>query len=267
MHIQLGHTRLNYVERGLPQGPPIIFLHGFPFNHTMWDDQMMALPQEIRAVAYDLRGHGSSEVGDGQYFLEYFVDDLFALMDHLGIGRAALCGLSMGGYIALRAAQREPQRFMGLVLADTRSEADTNEGKLKRAAQALMVREKGVEAFASEFLKAVLTPETLQSNGAVTEKVRGMITGNTVSGIVGTLLALATRTDTTAGLPTITMPTLVLVGAKDTITPPDAARSLHSRIPGSELEVISGAAHMSNMENPGAFNAALLKFVKHLHRR
>jgi len=264
MRIQIGSVRLNYVERGLPQGLPVIFIHGFPFNHTMWDPQMMALPHEIRAIAFDLRGHGSSEVGDGQFFLEYFVDDLFALMDHLGIDSAALCGLSMGGYIALRAVQREPKRVRGLILADTRSEADTNEGKLKRAAQAKVVRANGVDAFAGEFLKAVLTSDTLQSNAPVTEKVRGMITENSAAGIAGTLLALATRTDTTESLSAISVPTLILVGQHDVITPPDAARAMHSRIPGSELELINGAAHMSNLENPGAFNAALLKFVKRL---
>lgn len=264
MRIQLGSIRLNYVERGLPQGIPVIFLHGFPFNHTMWDPQMMAIPQEIRAIAYDLRAHGSSEVGDGQFFLEDFVDDLFALMDHLGIESAALCGLSMGGYIALRATVREAGRIRGLILADTRSESDSNEGKIKRASQAKMVKSKGVEAFAEEFLKAVLSPETMSSNRAVVEKVRSMITGNTPAGIAGTLLALATRTDTTESLASIHVPTLILVGQHDVITPPDAARGLHSRIGGSDLEIIGGAAHMSNLENAGAFNAALLKFLKRL---
>ena len=265
MRIRVHEIQLNYVERGLPQGLPVIFIHGFPFNHTMWDPQMMALPQEIRAIAFDIRGHGTSDVGDGQYFLEYFVDDLFALMDHLGIDSAALCGLSMGGYIALRAIQREPKRVRALVLADTRSESDSNEGKVKRATQAKMVRGKGVDAFAEEFVKAVLTPDTLATNPAVVQKVRTMITTNSPTAIAGTLLALATRTDTTDALAAITVPTLVVVGQNDVITPLDAARALHSRITGSDLEIIPGAAHMSNLENAGAFNAALLKFLKRLH--
>lgn len=265
MRVAINGIVLNYVERGLPQGVPVVFLHGFPFNHTMWDPQMMALPHEVRAVAFDFRGHGSSDVGHGQYFLEYFVDDLFALMDHLGIGSAALCGLSMGGYVALRAAQREPGRVSALVLADTRSEADPNEAKVKRAQQATMVRTHGVEAFAEGFLKAVLAPETLARNRAVTEKVRTMITQNSSAGIAGTLIALATRTDTTDFLASIAVPSLILVGQQDTLTPPEAARALHSRIASSELHVIPGAAHLSNMENPGSFNASLLAFLKRLH--
>lgn len=264
MRVPINGIHLNYVERGLPQGYPVIFLHGFPFNHTMWDPQMMALPHEVRAIAFDFRGHGSSDVGDGQYFLEFFVDDLFALMDHLGIASAALCGLSMGGYVALRAAQREPGRVRALVLADTRSEADSNESKVKRAHQSTMVRLRGVEAFADEFLKAVLAPETLAKNLPVAEKVRAMITANSAAGIAGTLLALATRTDTTDSLASIAVPSLILVGQLDALTPPDAARALHSRITGSELHIIPGAAHMSNLENPGSFNASLLSFLKRL---
>ena len=265
MRVPVNGIVLNYVERGLPQGYPIIFLHGFPFNHSMWDPQMMALPHEFRAVAFDMRGHGSSDVGDGQYWLEYFVDDLFALMDHLGIASAALCGLSMGGYVALRAAQREASRVRALILADTRSEADSNEAKVKRAQQATMVRTRGVEAFAGEFLKAVLAPETLAKNRAVSEKVRTMITQNSAPGIVGTLLALSTRTDTTESLSAIAVPSLILVGQLDALTPPEAARNLHSRIGSSELHVVPGAAHMSNLENPGSFNASLLAFLKRLH--
>ena len=101
MKVTINGIQLNYVERGLPQGLPAVFIHGFPFNHTLWDPQMMALPQEMRAIAFDIRGHGTSDVGNGQYFLEYFVDDLFALMDHLGVESAALCGLSMGGVCRL----------------------------------------------------------------------------------------------------------------------------------------------------------------------
>ena len=140
MRITLNGIQINYVERGMPQGKPVVFIHGFPFNHSMWEPQMLALPNEYRAIAFDVRGHGDSDLADGQYSIEFFVDDLLALLDHLVVEKAILCGLSMGGYIALRAVERHPERVMALALCDTRSEADTNEAKVKRANQVKAVK-------------------------------------------------------------------------------------------------------------------------------
>jgi len=148
MKVNLNGITLNYTERGLPQGLPVVFIHGFPFSHLMWEPQMKALPNNIRAITYDIRGHGESDVADGIYTIELFVDDLIALLDHLAIEKAALCGLSMGGYIALRAIERHPQRISSLILCDTRPEADTNEAKIKRTASIKTVRNEGVAAFA-----------------------------------------------------------------------------------------------------------------------
>src|SRR5262245_28830559 len=134
--------QLFYEEKGPPNAYPLVFIHGFPFNHTTWNPQWEALPSSRRAVRYDLRGHGQSETGDGQYTLELFVDDLMGLLDFLEISRAVLCGLSMGGYTALRAAERHPERIRGLVLCDTKSEADSNETKLKRAENLKLIKTK-----------------------------------------------------------------------------------------------------------------------------
>ena len=124
-----------YVERGISDAAPIVLIHGFPFSHEMWEPQIEVLQKRFRVIAYDLRGHGKSGVGDGQYTLEFFVDDLLGLLGHLKIERAVLCGLSMGGYIALRAVERNPERVRSLILADTQSKADSNEAKLKRASR------------------------------------------------------------------------------------------------------------------------------------
>jgi len=264
MKIRVNNVTLNYTERGLPQGSPIVFIHGFPFNHSMWEPQMKALPNHFRAITYDVRGHGESDVGDGQYSIEFFVDDLIALMDHLVINRAVLCGLSMGGYIALRAIERRPERVSGLILCDTRSEADSDEGKVKRSATVQSVKAKGVAPFAAEFVKLVCAAETFETNPLLIALVKEMIEANPPLGICGTALALAGRTDTTKGLASIKVPTLIVVGEHDKLTPPDAARAMQNKIAGSELQIISHAAHLSNLENSVEFNKQLVGFLYRL---
>ena len=258
------NINLNYVERGNPAGLPVVFLHGFPFNHKMWEPQMRALPNTIRAISFDIRGHGESQVADGQYTLEFFVDDLIALMDHLVIDKAVLCGLSMGGYIALRAIERHPERIKALVLSDTKSGADGNEAKVGRSAAMSAVKNEGVPAFAESFVKKIFASETFTNNSHGVTTIKDIIRSNTILGISGTLLALASRTDTTASLSSIDVPTLILVGEEDTLTPPSESEAMHALIKGSELVRIQGAAHMANIENETAFNEALLAFLKKL---
>lgn len=264
MKVKLNNTTINYTERGLPQGLPVVFIHGFPFDHTMWEPQMKALPNHIRAITYDVRGHGQSDVADGQYTIEFFVDDLIALLDLLVVEQAVLCGLSMGGYIALRAAERHPDRIKALVLCDTRSEADPNEGRVKRSAAIKSIKTDGVPAFAEGFVKAIFAERTFQNNPKAIEEIKSAIKINSPIGICGTLLALASRTDTTAYLPHINVPTLILVGEQDKLTPPSASRAMHEAIQGSEIRIISHAAHMSNLENPSEFNRHLIEFLNKL---
>ncbi|MFN0157103.1 MAG: alpha/beta fold hydrolase [Bacteroidota bacterium] len=253
---------INYVDAGSPNAMPVVFLHGFPFSHEMWKPQLDVVSKSYRAVAYDIRGHGDSYVGDGQFTIEGHVDDLIALLDHLKIQRCVIVGLSMGGYVTLRALERNPERFTAAVLCDTRSEADGNEAKLKRAASIVAVKKSGSAAFADGFVKAVFAPETFTQNPAATEAIHRTIKLTQPLSIAGTLLALAARTDTTASLPSIKIPVLILVGEKDVVTPPAASQSMHEKIPGSELHLIPNAGHMSNIENPAEFNLHLLAFLK-----
>ena len=264
MKIKLNNCIMNYTERGLPQGTPVVFVHGFPFDHTMWEPQMMALPNQFRAITYDVRGHGGSDVGDGQYTIEFFVDDLIELLDHLVIEKTILCGLSMGGYIALRAYERYPQRFKALVLCDTKSEPDTNEGKVKRSATLKTVKSEGVGVFADEFVKAIFAPETFQTLPEVIESIKSTIRSNSPIGISGAALALAMRTDTSGLLSKIQVPTLILVGEHDKLTPPSASEALQRQITGSELHIIRQAGHMSNLENAPAFNKHLIDFLNRM---
>jgi 3-oxoadipate enol-lactonase len=262
MKININHTTSNYVERGLPQGIPIVFIHGFPFSHEMWEPQMRVLPNSYRAIAYDVRGHGKSEVGDGQYTIELFVDDLIALLDHLVIDKAILCGLSMGGYIALRAVERHPSRVAGLLLCDTKSEPDTNEAKIGRTTTLKQLKSAGLNVFAEDFLKRIFWDKSFERNPQAIELIRKIILANSPLAIGGALLALASRTDTTSALESISIPTSLIVGNYDKLTPPAVMQSMQTKIGGSELKILPDAGHMSNLENTKEFNETMLEFLK-----
>jgi 3-oxoadipate enol-lactonase len=240
---------------------PVVFLHGFPFSHEVWKPQLAHLGKRYRAIAYDIRGHGHSYIGDGQYTIEGHVDDLIGLLDNLKIDKPVIVGLSMGGYIALRALERNPKRFRAAVLCDTRSEADGNEGKLKRVASIMAVKRDGSTAFADGFVKNVFAPETFEKNPQVVKEMHTIIRRTPEISIAGTQLALAARTDTTASLSSIKTPTLILVGEQDVLTPPSASQAMHERITGSEMHIIPRAAHLSNLENPEFFNEKLISFL------
>lgn len=250
-----------YIEEGLSTSPPVVFLHGFPFNHEMWKGQIELLRNDYRVIAYDLRGHGKSYVGDAQFTIEQHVDDLIGMLDVLKIDTAIIVGLSMGGYIALRALERNPERFHAAVLCNTKSEADTNEGKIKRFDSMKGVRKHGSGVLAEAFVRNVFAPETFTRKPDAVRFIKDIIRATPELSIAGTLLALAARTDTTASLANIRIPTLILAGQHDVTTPPQDAQAMHARIPGSELHIIPDAAHMSNLENPDAFNGHLLTFL------
>jgi len=261
VEVLVNGIKLFYTESGKPQAPAIVFLHGFPFDHAMWKDQAALCEPSCRVISYDQRGHGRSGAGDGQYLFEAFVDDLFGLLDHLRIPKTILCGLSMGGYTALRAVERSPERIQGLILCDTRSEPDSNEAKFKRAANLRTIEKEGMSSFAETFLKAIFAPSTLKNNPLVVDQIRKAILANPIQGVKGTLIALATRTDTTPSLSKIHVPTLILVGDQDAVTPPAAAQAIRERIPDSQIFTIPNAGHMSNLENPSVFNEHLQTFI------
>ena len=269
MLASINGINLYYVDVGRAESMPIVLVHGFPFSSEMWKEQIKTLQDSkntLRVIAYDLRGHGRSDVGDGQYTIELFVDDLIALLDHLKIDKAILCGFSMGGYIALRAIERNPDRFSALILCDTMSAADSNEAKIRRANAIKQIKKEGVERYAEGFLKAVFATETFNTKPDIIHGIRRTIMSNSPLGICGALLAMAGRTDTTPALSKINVPTLLLVGKLDAVTPPTAASSMHEQIRNSELYLIDSAAHMSNLENPTQFNEHLINFLKNISR-
>lgn len=257
---------ISFSIKGQAKNPPIVLIHGFPFDRTMWSGQIVPLSKDHRVIFYDVRGHGQSEIGDGKYSIDLFAEDLIRLLDHLEIRQAVVCGLSMGGYIGLRAAERHPDRFSALILCDTKSTADTDETKKKRAAAAEAVKKNGVLGFAEEFVKGVLTVQTLQTKPQIVETVKNMILRNSAVGVAGTLGALAGRTDTTPALSKITAPVLILTGSEDKLTPPADAQAMARLFPNAQIHFIPDAAHLSNLENPSVFNEKILTFLKTLSR-
>ncbi len=259
MRFPVWNAELEYDDTGAQEGPAIIFIHAFPLNRKMWAPQGV-LKAHARLVTYDMRGFGKSKAADGQIPFELYVDDLLALIERVNADDVVLCGLSMGGYVALRAAERAADRISALILADTKSEADGDEAKVKRASGVLSIKKQGLAPFADGFLKSVLAPRSLQKTSLVSS-VREMILETEPSGACAALLAMAGRTDTTSALKKLGMPSLVMVGAHDGVTPPAAAQALAKGLPKSQLAVIPEAGHLSSLENPEAFNSLVVEFL------
>ena len=255
---------LAYNDQGT--GLPIVFLHAFPLNRTMWAEQVKALSSQFRAITIDLRGHGESDAPLWHYTLDQAADDVIGLLDHLSIRQAVFVGLSMGGYVLFALYRKYADRVQGLVLADTRAQADTAEGKEARFQMAQIAYKNGPSAIADIMLPKLLSPATIQTRPELVRRVRTMIEGTQVSGIAGDLMALAERPDSIALLNQITCPTQIVVGEQDLATPPSDAKLMADRIPDARLTIIPGAAHLSNMEQPGLFNETIRSVVSNVMR-
>ncbi|HSO88107.1 MAG TPA: alpha/beta fold hydrolase [Draconibacterium sp.] len=253
---------VNYTDEGPENAPVIIFIHGFPFNKEMWNKQMEVLSENFRVIAYDIRGHGNSYSGTDDFSVELFVKDLLSLMDSLEIEKTVLCGLSMGGYIALNAMENHPSRFDALILCDTSCIADSPEAKGKRTKAIEGIWENGIEKFADESIKNFFAQESFITKRDVIAEVREIIINTTEKSVIKTLLALSRRKETCTTLWKIKVPVLILVGEEDKITPREAAQFMHDKINGSVMSVIENAGHLSNLENPDQFNKQLINFLK-----
>lgn len=245
-------------------GPPVVLLHGYPFNRSMWREQVDALSATYRVITPDLRGHGETTVPPGPATMEEMAQDVAALLDELEIKRVALGGLSMGGYVALAFYRRFRLRVNALVLADTRPQADTEEASRNREQQAEGILKEGISSIVDDFLKKALTAETLSQKPDIVRRVRKMILETKPEGAAAALRGMAARHDQTHFLPEIIAPTLVLVGSLDQLTPPKDAELMHQEISGSRLKIIEDASHLSNIEQPEHFNHALKSFLDEL---
>src|SRR5215472_3241607 len=258
----VNNIRIAYDDHGA--GQPILFLHAFPLNRSMWDEQVKALLDEnrFRLVAPDWRGFGESDITSEISTMEMFADDLAALMDSLGIDTAILCGLSMGGYVAFAFLRKYPQRVSGLILADTRPGADTAEARANRENVATLAESEGTSAIADLQLPKLISDYTRQHFPLVALRTRQMIEAATSQGTAAASRGMALRADSSDLLSSITCPTLVLAGEHDVLIPADIARDYAAKIPGAQFVVIPGAGHLSNLEQPQAFLQALNGFLQ-----
>jgi pimeloyl-ACP methyl ester carboxylesterase len=255
--------KLAYTETGSGE-TPIVLLHGYPFNRSMWREQAEALSGNYRVITPDLRGHGETSAAPDTTTIAEMARDVAALLDELRIERAIIGGLSMGGYVTFSFYSLFRERALALILADTRPQSDTEEAARNREQQAEKILQEGMESIADDFLKKVLTPATLGERPEIVARVREMITGTKPEGAAAALRAMAVRPDQTKLLPEIDVPALIIVGSEDTLTTPKDAELMARSIPDSRLKIIEGAAHLSNLERPAEFTGALHAFLDEL---
>ncbi len=241
---------------------PLLLIHGYPLDRTLWSAQQVDLADVARVIAPDLRGFGESGMPSGGMSMDEYADDLRALLDALGIKNAVVAGLSMGGYIAFAFYRKHAHRVRALILADTRPQPDSAEGKKGRDESAVIARNEGAAAIADRMLPKMVTPRTIAEAPDIANAARSMMARQPVDGIVAALLAMRDRPDSTPTLAQIDVPTLVVTGADDTLIPPKDAEMMQQGIKGARLVTIPNAAHLSNFEQPEAFNRAVREFVK-----
>ena len=252
---------ISYKDTG-GSGTPVLLLHAFPLNSDMWEPQLESLGDRFRFIAPDLKGFGGSSAPEDRsaYTMDSYADEAAGLLDELGIDKATIAGLSMGGYIALAFVRRHGDKVAGLVLADSRAEADPPEGIKKRSGQQDLVENEGTAGLIEALTGALLAEPTREKKPEVVERARALM-DNPAAGFIGALEAMKGRPDSTGDLAGISVPTLIIVGENDGVTPPDASRTMHEHISGSRLVVIPEAGHLSNIEAPEAFNGALAEFL------
>lgn len=244
---------------------PLLLIHGFPLNSSLWDLQLEDLEGFARVLAPDLRGHGHSSASPAPYTVDVLAGDCAGLLLHLGIQRpVVVCGLSMGGYVTFEFYRRFSDNVAGLILTATRAGADTAEGKEARDQMAATVRAEGTEAVVANLLPRLMGPKTYETKPEVVEFVEQMMKRNSAEGMVGALMAMKERPDSTPTLAQIDVPTLIIHGADDQLVPVAEAEKMHEAIDDSRLVVIPDAGHLSNLEQPDDFADAVIDFLDSL---
>ena len=250
---------LAFTDKG--SGPPLLLLHAFPLDRGMWEPQWTALGGILRVIAIDLPGFGESSV-DAGFTIDSAADRVAELLHELKLPKVAVGGLSMGGYVALAFARRHAAMLSNLILADTRCEPDDAVGKDNRNRLIKLTEEFGPSKVYEVMLPKVLSAGTQANQPKTLEFVRRLAAKQTGPGVIGGLVALRDRPDATPELAKIDVPTLILVGEDDAITPPALSEAMAKQISGSKLVRIPEAGHLSNVENPAAFNNAIAGFLK-----
>ncbi len=266
MYAELNGLRMFYEDRGSDPKNLIIFLHGFPLDHSMWRYQLDYFVSHYRCIAPDLRGFGGTTAlaqpdKATSLSIDTFAEDIVALMDHVGAKQASIVGLSMGGYIALAIWRKlaTRKRVRSLVLVNTRAAGDTAETKAGRKRQAELIQTDGVRPYADEMLPRLLAPENIVKRG---HEVRHMIERTNPDTLVNTIGALAARKDMVEWLRRVQVPTLAIVGEHDVISPVSDSQLIQREIDKAKIAIVPNAGHLSPLENPQAFNEAMFKFLK-----
>ncbi len=265
LQTKINELTISYNDVG--QGSiPLIFLHGFPFDKSMWKGQLDALKSSNRAIAYDIRGFGKSTNENTALTIDLFSEDLLLFMDKLNIEKAILCGLSMGGYIALDAIKRFPERFEALILCDTQCIADNAEVKENRYKTIEQIKLDGATEFNEKFIKSIFHPDSLNNKTELVERLKNTVFANSREIIIAGLTALAERSETCSSLDSIRIPTLIICGKEDKVTPLVQSEFMQEHIEGASLKILDNAGHVSNLEQPDEFNKYVAGFLNSLSK-
>ncbi len=262
MNLMLNINNLNLSYDDVGEGNiPIIFLHGFPFDKSMWAKQLDFFATTNRVIAIDIRGFGKSTDESTPLSIDLFSDDLMLFMNQMKISKAIICGLSMGGFIALNAQARFPDRFEAIILCDTQCIADTIEVKLNRYKTIDEIALNGTLNFNEAFIKKVFCKNSFTNKQEIVTQLRSVVMANPEQIIINGLKALAERSETCSTLSEINIPTLIICGREDEVTPLEQSEFLHTSIKASVLHIIDNAGHVSNIEQPEEFNNEISKFL------
>lgn len=258
--VTIGGRRTRYLAAG--SGWPVVLLHAFPLNADMWRPQLDRTPEGWRYIAPDLRGFGpGGQDPGGPVTMDDFAGDVMALLDSLELEAATIGGLSMGGYVTMAMFRAAPERFTGVILADTRPQADSAEAREGRRTMLATVRDGGPSAVVEQMLPKLLGETSRRSRPGVEAEVRRMASANSTAAVAGAIEAMMSRRDSTDVLPRMSRPALVIVGQEDTITPPADAEGMQRLLPRSRLVMLPGAGHLSSLETPDTFASALADFI------
>ncbi len=249
---------ISYSEKGDMSALPLVLIHAFPLNRRMWTRQMDGLSDKLRTLAPDLPGFGETPVHVDDQSMAAYVKKLKQFLDGKGIYKAVFAGCSMGGYVLFEFWRTYPDTMSGMILCDTRAEADTEETKANRMKSIEDVREKGIGPLAETMIPKLLSSETVSSREELVSEVREIILSNTTEGVANALAAMAERPDSTDTLNIIDIPTLLIAGKEDIITPPEVAENMQTKMKNARVEIIPGAGHLSPIERPELVNQSIL---------
>ncbi|OGN88625.1 MAG: hypothetical protein A2Y88_04845 [Chloroflexi bacterium RBG_13_48_10] len=265
-YVRVNNLRMAYEESG--RGVPIIFVHGFPLNHRLWEPQLSGLKETMKVIAPDLPGHGKSEARSGAYLMNLVADDINGFIDALGITvPVVVCGLSLGGYMLGQFYQKYGKRLSGLIFTATRASPDSEAAKLNRDRLVVLARQSGPQAVVEDVLPKFMSPKTYQSRPELVDEVRGIMRTTSLDGVVGDLLGMRARPDTHDLLRKVNVPALVIHGMDDQLIPLSEGERIRDTITGARMCVIPDAGHLPNLEQPELFNQAVIEFLQQLNQK